>query len=264
MIEEIPFFPNNRGTKQNLSDQALLPVLLHYLSWKCRTIPQRPRKTYVEKYALDDKRMSGLESRINNLLSEVEAGNDLTLYLSSKVNCEGYTPYQNTNGDKWADKDFLLNTTGFHHFHLAKYPNRTNEVVFARVTREAFHIIAIFDHSVFDSVATNNDLSQERSRLLELHSEYSSRGLPPGTVYASSILVTSGHPLHVVDLASIYNEVIINNDPKLDDPDFISKIYCETQLQIPKKQKFSWYIHGLDLGIVDNNKQCIIYKFGPC
>lgn len=263
LIREIPFFPNDRATKEGLHDQALLPIILHHLHWKSRFIPKRPRAVFIEGYAVNDKRVPELKEKIEALLSDVKGGNDLSPYLSSKADNKGYTPH--TDSDKWADKDFLLNVTGFHHLHLNKSPERSNEVIFARVTREEFHVIAISDHSAFESDATDDlSLSEERSRIFAIFREYSSRGLPPNSVYLPKIITTSGHPLEIVDIASSYNEIVLSMDKKLDDNDFINSIYEEANLDRPKNNKLKWYIHDLDLGILDKNRNFFVLKYGPC
>ena len=261
LIKEIPFFPNNRETKEALLKQAQLPIILHYLHWKSRYIPQRPRKVILDNHVINDERISYLKEKINNLLLDVTTGTDLTPYLSSKAHKKGYTP--NTENDKWADKDFLLNITGFHHLHLDKYPARTNDVIFAKITREEFHVVAIFNHSVFDS-KPDNSLNEEQLRLWSIFDEYSSRGLPPNSVYYSSVITTSGHPLEIVDIASGYNEIIHKFESQLQSQEFIHNMYKNANLVIPKKNKLTWHLYDLDLGLLDKANNFFIIKYGPC
>lgn len=279
LINELPFFPNDRETKENLSSQSILSVLCHYLSWKSRLIPQRPRAVSIEGSFLLDKRYIKIKDKFELLLNEIKLGNDLTFFLSDKVNRKGYTPHKASSGSKWADKDFLLNLTGFHHLHLERYykkskeealsgvaySNRSKEMIFAKVTRNDFHVIGIFDHSVFNSKDNSSDeKDSDRSKLMTIHSEFSSRGLPIDTVMATSVQTTSCHPLFIVDLASSYNEIILNNDPNLDDSEFLMNIYKEVGISMPRKNKLSWRIFGLDLGILDKDEQFIVFKKGHC
>ncbi len=262
LIKEIPFFPNNRETKEALLSQAKLPIILHYLNWKSRYIPLRARKVSLESYVLNDQRFLDLKGKMDKLFIEVTTGTDLTPYLSLKAHKKGYTP--NTQNDKWADKDFLLNVMGFHHLHLEEFPARTNEVVFVKVTREEFRVIAIFDHSVFKSKSDDVSLNKERSRLWSIFEEYSSRGVPPNSVYLPSVITTSGHPLHMVDMASSYNEIIHNIDPNLENKKFIAEIYSEASLEIPKNNRLTWQLYDLDLGLIDKANNFFIFKYGPC
>ncbi len=263
LIKQLPFSPNEKQVKVALENDSLLSLLLDFLTWKQRLIPKRPRKLIIEKHFLEDERISKLDNQINQLFSEIGAGNDLNPYLSKYVNTKGYIPSQYTNGNKWADKDELLHTTGFHHLHFEKYPKRTKELVFARITRDEFNAIAIFGHSVFGNKQANGySCTNEEHRLMAISSEYSFRGCSSDGVFATSDMTTSCHPLHIREMASIYNEIIFNNDPKLDDTKFISSIYDEVEFQIPRNNKLCWYIYGLDLGLIDKNNQFIIFKEG--
>jgi hypothetical protein len=44
LIKELPFFPNDKKTLDELGGQDLNAVLIHYLNWKTRIVPPRPRK----------------------------------------------------------------------------------------------------------------------------------------------------------------------------------------------------------------------------
>jgi hypothetical protein len=69
--------------------------------------------------------------------------------------------------DRWADKDMLLNVMGYHHFHFDAAPHnrvRSDDVLFAHVTRETFTVIGIFDHAVFE-VDPAKPMMAERNRL---------------------------------------------------------------------------------------------------
>lgn len=99
---------------------------------------------------------------------------DLTPHLSLSPNTRGYSLAARTPGatteERWSDKDQLLNRMNYHHFHLGKsieaagHAARTDDLLFAEVSRDAFKVVAIFSHEVFD---TN---SEERRRLTKLPS----------------------------------------------------------------------------------------------
>lgn len=273
LIKEIPFFPNNKVIKGELLRQSLLPVLFHYIHWTSRFIPPRQRMVQIEDYAKNDHRWPILERSINRLLSIALEGGDLSPYLSKKAHAKGYTPVDRMkNGEvgRWEDKDFLLNTMGFHHLHLGENINnkgmcdRTNEVVFVRVIRDLFEVIAIFDHSVFCSeVGDNDQLNSERLRLRGIFDEYSGRGCPVNTAYIpGNIITTSGHPLHVRDAASNYAEVIYELDSKLDDIGFRESLYENTDFIKPNKCELNWNLLGMDLGLIDKENQMFVLRHG--
>src|SRR3954470_21193916 len=189
----------------------------------------RPRTVHVEDTASTDPRWITLAPEITILLDKVRRGDDLTPHLSLAAWTEGYTPAasgQGPNVDRWADKDFLLNVMGFHHFHLNStlekrgFTTRSNNVLFAAVSRDRFDVIGIFDHSVFDD---DDPLAMpaERERLWTLHHDWITRGLEPGSTVLLGDISTSGHKREVVGRAQSYARRIARTDPKLDDADFL-------------------------------------------
>ena len=269
----MPFFPNNKETRQELLDQSISSVMFHYIHWASRFVPSRNRKVIIDPKVTSDTRWKLVKDRINSLLVKVRAGEDLTPYLSLKAHTKGYTPsdrIRSGEANSWDDKDFLLNTMGFHHFHLGESINnkgiseRTNEVIFVRVSRNDFHVAAIFDHSVFDSDRDENDsMNEERTRLWKIYDDFSTRGLPPGTVHMSNPITASGHPLHIHDITREYTHVLNELDRKIDSREFESSVYEEAKLVKPKKNKLVWHINGLDLGLLDKANQFFIIRHGP-
>lgn len=260
MIKELPFFPNDRETLKELKVQHFSDVLIHYLHWKTRIVPPRPRKVQIATEVTSDTRWRSLKSGINALLEKVRNGEDLYPYLSQRAHKYGYTPAQRIRDglvDTWDDKDQLLNTKGFYHFHLnmdiqsTGLSLRTNDVLFAFVSRQDFHAVGIFDHSVFDSKTIDGNLTPERDRMWDLHGKYMSLGLPPGSVYMSNPIMSSGHPMFLIRLSDHYAEIIIDNDPKLDDRLFVNNLYQQGGLPPPNKFNFEWRLDSLDLGIFD-------------
>lgn len=261
LIKQLPFFPNNKETLVKLENQSLNAVLLHYLHWKTRIVPPRPRKIQIAPEVTSDKRWKSLKPGINDLLDKVRKGEDIYPYHSERAHKKGYTPARIGQIDSWEDKDQLLNTKGFHHFHLnmnvqnTGLSERTDDVLFAFVSRDIFHAIGIFDHSVFESTATKGSLTNERERMLQIHENYTTIGMAPETkYYISNVISTSGHPLYLVRMCDHYAHIIHDIDPKLDDRTYIKDIlYAE--MQPPNNFNFIWQIDHLDLGIFDKQSQ---------
>jgi hypothetical protein len=258
MVKAIPKFPNARETKEMLEKEALTTQLVHYLNWVSRYVSLKPRRIVIEPTVTSDPRWKTLKPNIQALLAKARAGQDLGPNLSIKPNMKGYTPAASEKGpdvDRWADKDFLLNAMGFHHFHLgmkieaAGHAERTDEVLFSRVTREDFIAIGIFDHTVFES--TRDNMSNERRRLWGIFDEHTSRGVLPGSVVMASPIATSGHPLHLVSTAQEYSRVIREIDPKLDDRDFVEELYQGAESEKPRKPTLEWVLNFSDLGIYE-------------
>lgn len=256
VIKAIPKFPNNRETKEKLEGMPLATLLIHYLNWMIRYVSVKPRKTIIEPTVTVDPRWSLLRGQVNAFLDKVRSGENLVPYLSIQPHSKGYSPETSRAGpdvDRWADKDFLLNAMGFHHFHLgnkveaAGHVERTDDVLFARVSRQDFTTIGIFNHSVFDP--TGDEMSAERKRLWKIFDEHTGRGIPPGSVVIPSPIATSGHPVHVVSTAQEYSRIIYGLDPKLDDPSFVNELYGGNKASAPEKVKLKWALNFSDLGI---------------
>jgi hypothetical protein len=273
LITELPFFPNNKETLQELEGQNLSEILIHYLHWKTRLIPMRQRTIEIAPEVTNDKRWPKVKLGINNLLEKIRQGEDVKPYLSKKAHSAGYTPIQQVrNGlaDSWEDKDFLLNTQGFHHFHLnmtvqaSGLSERTDDVLFAHVTRKKFRAIGIFDHSVFDSLDENGEITLERKRIWDLHQKYITLGMPDGSFYLSNPIMTSGHPMAVVRSADDYFQIISEYDSKLEDRNFVNQLYSAGNLSPPARFKLEWKINDLDLCLFDKkNNHLFIFREGP-
>lgn len=273
LIRELPFFPNDKATLLELESQNLGDILIHYLHWKTRLVPARPRTTQIAPEVTADRRWKRIKEGVNGLLHKIRQGEDVTPHLSKRVHQYGYTPVQrikNGEVDSWEDKDQLLNTKGFHHFHLSMIiqttglVERTDEVLLAHISREKFHAIGVFDHTVFDPPRTNNELSDERKRMWELHEKHVTFGMPSGTVYLSNPITTAGHPLHLLQVADFYSNIILECDKKLRERSFASQLYAQIKNSPPQKFKFEWYINGLDLGLLDRkNGHLFILHKGP-
>lgn len=264
LIKTMPYFPNTKEVKEELQTQPLCSVLFHYLHWASRLIPARPRSATVEPYLLMDTRWDNHEADVLSLLKKVKLGEDLTDHLSNKVMTKGYTPKENilTKNYSWVDKDQILNTKGFHHFHLkAGKGSKGNIVLFAQVSRETFKAVALFDHSVFDH--SSNEMPQERKRMWAIFDDIVSREIAPNTAYMSNPITMSGHPIHIHSMTQQYWHVIEQVDGELSSKEFAKNIYADTDYSIPKKTKFRWLLNGLDLGVLEvNSKHFFIYRYG--
>lgn len=260
LIKELPFFPNDKETLEELKSQDISNVLLHYLHWKTRQVPARIRKVQIAPDVTADRRWRNLKGNINSLLDKVRNGEDLTPYLSKRAHKNGYTPRQRIvdgEADSWDDKDQILNTKGFHHFHLdmeletSGLSKRTDNVLFAYVTRDSFHAVGIFDHSVFESSSDGGSLTDERDRMWKIHKKHVTIGMEPGTAYMSNIIMSSGHPMYLLRMADHYADIVKNTDPQLEQREFVNDIYDQGKLSRPNKFKLEWHLDGLDLGIID-------------
>lgn len=159
IIKTVPRFPNDKSSKPDLEQRSRAALLTVYFNWRIRFVSRGVRAVTTRKSATSDRRWRLLKPDIYVFLDKVRQGDDLTPHLSLKAWQEGYAPAAHAPemvADRWADKDFLLNVMGFHHFHLGTtlenkgFVTRTDVVLFAHVTRTTFDVLGLFDHSVFD------------------------------------------------------------------------------------------------------------------
>nr|PMI58852.1 hypothetical protein BCU43_01060 [Vibrio lentus] len=271
LIKKLPFFPNDRDTLKQLESEGLVNVMFYYLHWSTRQVPCRIRKVHIYPELTADKRYRALKNQIKLLREKVTNGEDLSPYLSLRAHKNGYTPKKRIidgEVDAWEDKDQILNTKGFHHFHLDMMVQdtglsvRTDEVLFAKVTRTEFHAVAIFDHSVFEPADNDGNMELERKRMWDIHEKYTSMAMAPGAVYMTNPVTISGHPVGIKEMAGRYMSTIKQYDSKLSDRTFVNQLYQDGNLPPPERYKLEWQIDVLDLVIFDkkNNVKFIVYQ----
>ena len=63
---------------------------------------------------------------------------------------------------------------GYHHFHSDAAPHdhlRSDDVLFARVTRDTFTVIGVFNHAAFEATEADASMTDERTRLWQVFDE---------------------------------------------------------------------------------------------
>jgi hypothetical protein len=257
LVKLIPRVPNDKASRQHMMTKRLADVVLDYLNWASRYVAPRPRIVMIELGVESDLRWNTRQAEISALLDKVRQGDDLTPYLSLAPHTRGVSTVAQapdaSAADKWSDKDQVLNVMGFHHFHLKPYvkgitPERTDELIFAQVTRDRFHVIALFDHDVFTPGTA------ERQRLHSVHERVMFAGVAPGSAVIMSHVALSGHSM----IAAMYRgrcvSIFRQIDPKLDDASFVAKLYQDGGRIPPKSLKLVWDFQGLDLGLYDKRE----------
>ncbi len=138
-------------------------------------------------------------------------------------------------------------------------------MIFARVPRDVFEVIGIFDHRVFQKPSKDDlQLSEERARLWKIFDQHYMQSYPAGTVVAYPMITTSGHPLHIVDMASDYAYAIYEVEKALADKNNLLKMYEDIGIKPPKIPKLSWRLNGLDLGLFCHKTSIFfVHRRGP-
>lgn len=276
LAKEIPIFPNKKPVRQELIDMKLQDLLVAYMAWRLRFVRAAKRTIVTEQSATNDMRWKKQKSGIDFLLQKVQRGEDLTPHLSRRAITKGYTPKNCSANNKrpvcWEDKDYLLNVTSCHHFHLgttiekAGHVTPTNDVLFAVVSRDLFRIVGIFNHEVFDDETTDT-MPSERERLWKLHDSIIHEGIPAGTIFSgggfgNKGMMMDGTPYAIVSNAIDYRKKIEEIDRKMDDISFLTQAI--PGITIPSKAKFRWHMNILDLGVLETtSQQFFIFRKGP-
>ena len=261
IVNTIPRFPNNRAGKNHMEEASLGHVLIDYVNWRARFVGMRPRKVLMSEDATNDPRWLENKREIEIFLDKVVRGDDLKLHLSRQALSRGVRAVAREDGatveEKWLDKDFLLTTMGFHHFHLQPYSgkrglsSRSNVLLFAQVNRDDLLVVGLFDHSVFERE------SRERARLYEINDYWSMRGVPPGAVVVHNPIATCAHSIHHVRYASHCKRIMHEFDPKLDDSGHVASFFEGSGIPVPKRPQFEWCFQHLDLGVLEH--QCQVF-----
>ncbi len=274
MIKAIPRVPNNRESLTTLQNKSLTDLLIIFINWQLRFVRQGKRKVVIDESAKRDSRWTLLNGKIELFLDKVRTGEDLTPFLSLQASKRGFSLAANnplSSTDTWDDKDFLLNIMGYHHFHLggisegSSCAERTDDVLFAHITRDIFTVLAVLNHSVFESP---DDLSQsltsDRKYLWSIFDERSMRGTMPGSIVMPSMIAASGHTWSSVKVAQNYVRVIREIDPKLDDIVFVHSLYENTDIEEINSNNLVWCLRHLDLCIIDNSSGFFgVFRNGP-
>lgn len=260
LIDTVPRFPNDRASLQAMQSKTLTDLLITLIGWRVRYVAARPRVVTGRDVLARDPRTQMLQANIDRFIQAVEAGDNLTPYLSLRPHSRGYTPAADARtpkADTWADKDFLLNVMGLHHFHLgltreaAGHMARTGEVLFASVTRDVFEILGLFDHDAFER-KDDGSMTPERERLWSAYTCRAETGLLPGQLsvggYGGLGISLSSQPVALVLAAQRHTAIIKDIDPKLDDRAYVAGLYGASS---PVKPKLKWHYRHLDLGLLD-------------
>ena len=274
IVKAIPRVPNNRESLHALQGKSLTDLLVIYTNWQIRFVGQRQREVVIEDSAKKDTRWNLLNEQIASFLNKVKNGDDLTLFLSLQARKRGFslsTDNPDSNTDSWDDKDFLLNVMGYHHFHLGEmregmpHADRTDDVLFAAVSKDTFTVLAILNHSVFEQPEDHSEsLTRDREFLWSIFDERSTRGAMPGSIVIPSMVATSGHSLNTVMAAQEYARVIREIDSKLDDLEFVRSLYEGSGLEVNSTKKLNWYFRHLDLGVFDESTGFFgVFRYGP-
>lgn len=265
--KELPRVPNNKDSLEKLRELSTVDMLIHFLTWKMRSIKKSKRKLSIEQSFIIREEILISESKgISVFFEKVMDGEDLNAHLSTKSRTDGFIIQNNSECGDFINegKDFFLNRSGFHHFHIAETSpdnpqGRSDYLLFAYITDDIFHAISINTHDVF------NTQSDEFKYFLSAYNIFFRKSNPEQGLYLAANPVTvSGHSSEIVDHAIYCYKIILRDEEKLNTRQFVNEIYARAKISPPQKYNLVWNFYYLDFCIYDkkNNKIFTILEFG--
>ena len=268
MIKAIPRVPNTRSTLAHLKGMHTRELILAYLTWRMRLIPAKPRIVGVWQPGVDPAYYRSVKQALTPFLAKVEAGGDLTPYLSDLVRTRGLVIPEPGVVARQCDQDSVLTRLGFHHFHVAaKTPGnpkgRSRYLLFAEVTEKEFTVVALSDHDAFKAD------SKEGKRFHWVCRSYIERDLAPGAGIMTNPVMSSGHSVILVLFSNQCLAKIEQFDSRLDDPELIDQLYSAQPIERdgisiarPAHPKFRWHFDDLRFGLLEL-KTCVFFCIFP-
>lgn len=177
LVSEIPYVPQSPEAKQFLLGHDIGDLLHIYHFWRQRFLQSVKRRYHAPSSVRNELLYVGNREKINQLRKKIEAGEDLSAYLSSAahkraLDVDGYRKSKSFN----SSRDQMLVCEGFYHLHLAQLPERTNEILVAKVESDLFEVIGLFTHDLF----RDHSLNPEYSKYHEAIDSYRARKMPSG------------------------------------------------------------------------------------
>lgn len=280
LADEIPC--TEKEARAELHSFPLPSLLIHYLNWRDRIVPVRPRTVTTWDRFLVDKRTSNHWAAVNAHVERIVAGEDLTPYLSQDIARSGYVRSRASKGKRpgveWGDKDYALNACGFHHLHLSDvilssgWARRTKELLYASFDRSSVFFLMVGDHKSFDdgtlaqavaemragsrssilggaSTGSEGRDHSERNKL-QRHGFATTMTVGDKVVFGAMISTAGTSTLHSVHVTKIMR-TIEEPERRADDADFHQTLFESAPQNCPARPDFVWRMHNCDVGLLE-------------
>jgi hypothetical protein len=286
MVENIPSRRGHQAEARRELEQLPFIKLLHaYLKWAYRFVPPQPRKVDFAPSFWNSPIARSHVGEILALVSSTERGDDLSVYLSSRVRQRGYVPRrvweQAPREDaRWLDRDFVLNVLGLHHLHISNVSGARgnkrhgDELAFVEFDRDTAIFVHAGTHAEFSNPDLTARLSEEvahmRSRAgFELvglstreptpHSQImalaknglSSAASLDGKAVPHAMIMGDGTPVLLLRHVDIIHDRLVVLEPRLDDPDFAKEQFDRAGRQLSSSANFQWDLRYTELNLLE-------------
>jgi hypothetical protein len=210
---------------------------------------------------------------VYDLAEKIEAGDDLTPFLSDDVRRFGYVPPKRKNnkrrGIEWGDKDYALNAFETHHLHLRTKGSR--ELLYVSFSRYDAFFVMLGDHKSFDDgtlaqavaecrVGTPFELKgvlgPEHPRPMHEKNNLQRRGITTpyqvdGRTVLGALLSGAGTSVLHTRHANRMMRTILELEPQLNEPSFGREWFQQNDRPYPATPEFEWVTQHCDLCIIE-------------
>lgn len=136
-----------------LDAMPLGELLIHYLNWDGRLVVRRPRRAHLSSALTDTQGYRTHRNLIDAIVSEIEAGQDLTPRLSGRIRRQ-YIPMadRQPRNNQRPDLDLLLAEWGIHHLHISGnlkvngFFEQAAALLFVKFELDDAYLIQLLDH----------------------------------------------------------------------------------------------------------------------
>lgn len=177
LVSEIPYVPQSEEAKQFLLNHDIGDLLHIYHFWRQRFFLPVPRRYHAPSSVRNEPLYLHHKAKIDQLRRKIEAGEDVSAYLSRRAHTKALdvNSYRESRSFN-SSRDLLLVCEGFYHLHLAPLPERTDEIIVAKVESGLFEVIGLFTHELF----LDDSLNPTYSKYNEAINSYLARKMPSG------------------------------------------------------------------------------------
>lgn len=177
LVSEIPYVPQSAEAKQFLLEHDIGDLLHIYHFWRQRFLLPVPRQYHAPSGIRNDPLYLRHKTKIDQLRRKIEVGEDVSAYLSRRAHIRALdvNSYRESRSFN-SSRDLLLVCEGFYHLHLAPLPERTDEILVAKVEADFFEVIGLFTHELF----LDDTLNPTYTKYNEAVNSYLTRKMPSG------------------------------------------------------------------------------------
>jgi hypothetical protein len=273
LAKRIPCDPED--VRADLFNMTMPDFLPRYLNWADRFVPPRPRKVETWQRFLRHGSPETHRKAIYDLAEKIEAGQDLTPFLSDRVHRYGYVGLKTGKGKKprgpeWDDKDYALNAYETHHLHLDT-TRRTEELLYVTFSRDVAFLVMLGNHDSFDDGTLAQAVAEMRvGTFLEFKNVLGpALPRPPGeqnrtqrrgqatvfqaegqTVMGAMLNEDGTSPLHALHVGKVLDR-LRRMDSELGTPGFARERFERKGWDYPTAPVFEWGMRYCDLFFVE-------------